>query len=169
MKRPTIMRPLVGLAAIAASALLATGELRAQSPLPPTPLDQTEGLIVIRSAHSVAETERRLIGSIEAAGLKVAARIDHEANAKSAGLTLPPTVLVLFGNPKAGTVLMEQNRSIGIDLPLRVLIWEADGQVRLAYNDPARLAGRHGIAATTPVLAQVAEVLRRVSSAATAN
>ncbi len=95
-------------------------------PLPPA--EERAGLIVVESAHSVPETERRLVQAIEAAGLKVAARIDHEANAKSVGLGLPPTVLVLFGNPRAGTALMEQNRAIGIELPLKALIWEADGK-----------------------------------------
>lgn len=63
---------------------------------------------------------------------------------------------------------MKQNRAIGIDLPLKALIWEADGKVRLAYSDPAHLARRHGIAETTPVLAQVAQALQRFASAATA-
>jgi len=136
---------------------------RAQAP---AMADQT-GLIVIESAHALAETEQRLIKTIEAAGLKVAARIDHKANAESVGLQLPPTVLLLFGNPKAGTVLIEQQRTIGIDLPLKMLIWEADGKVMVAYNDPVYLARRHGIAGTTPVLAQVSQALQRFASAAT--
>lgn len=64
--------------------------------------------------------------------MKVAARVNHEANVRSVGLQLPPTVLLLFGNPKAGTALMEERRTIGIDLPLKMLIWVADGKVRVA-------------------------------------
>lgn len=158
----------IGPALIAASLLAATGEARAQAPGPPAPTGGTSGLIVVESAHSMAETERRLVQAIEGAGLKVAARVDHEANAKSVGLRLQPTVLVLFGNPKAGTVLIEETRSIGIDLPLKALIWEADGKVRLAYNDPVYLARRHGIMETTPVLAQVLQALQRFAEAATA-
>ncbi len=126
------------------------------------------GLVMVDSAHPVAETERRLVQAIEGAGLKVAARIDHEANAKSVGLKLPPTVLVIFGNPKAGTLLMEQSRSVGIDLPLKALIWEAEGRVKLAYTDPRQLAGRHGIPDTMPVLSQIAQALERFAAAATA-
>ncbi len=159
---------LVGPLVIVVSLLNWTGGLRAQAPVSSAGAGNMAGLVVVDSAHPVAETERRLVQAIEEAGLKLAARVDHEANAKSVGLQLPPTVLVLFGNPKAGTVLMEQNRSIGIDLPLKVLIWEADGRVRLAYTDPAHLARRHGIAETVPVLSQVAQALQRFSSAATA-
>ncbi len=125
------------------------------------------GLIVIDSTRSVAETEQKLVKALEAAGLKVAARVDHEANAKSVNLQLPPTILLLFGNPKAGTVLMQQQQTIGMDLPLKVLIWEADGKVKLAYNDPAYLARRHDITETAPVLTQVSEALRRFAAAAT--
>jgi len=87
------------------------------------------GLVVVDSASSMAETERRLVQAIEAAGLKVAARIDHEANAKRVDQALPPTVLLLFGNPKTGTPLIQQRRTIGIDLPLKILIWEEEGHV----------------------------------------
>jgi uncharacterized protein (DUF302 family) len=145
---------------------LASGHASAQAPALVAP-DQA-GLVVIQSAHPLGETERRLVQAIEAAGLKVAARVDHEANAKSVGLRLPPTVLLLFGNPRAGTVLMEQQRTIGIDLPLKMLIWEAEGTIKLAYNDPAYLARRHGVAESAPVLAQVSQALQKFAAAATA-
>jgi uncharacterized protein (DUF302 family) len=144
---------------------LVSGFANAQTPNPVT-ADQA-GLVVIQSAHPFGETERRLIQAIEAAGLKVAARVDHEANAKSVGLQLPPTALLLFGNPRAGTVLMEQQRAIGIDLPLKMLIWEDEGKIKLAYNDPAYLGRRHGIDGNTPVLAQVSQALRKFAAAAT--
>ena len=126
------------------------------------------GLVVVESRNSVAETEKRLVAALGAAGLKVAARVDHAANAQSVDLKLPPTLLLIFGNPKAGTLLMEKNRLVGIDLPLKVLIWETAGKVQLAYNDPAYLARRHGLDPADPVLAQVSAVLQRFAAAAAA-
>ena len=107
-------------------ALLCT-PARAQTPVASP--DDVAGLVVVDSASSMAETEQRLVHAIEAAGLKVAARIDHEANAKKVDQALPPTVLLLFGNPKTGTPLIQQRRTIGIDLPLKILIWEEEGHV----------------------------------------
>jgi uncharacterized protein (DUF302 family) len=144
-------------------ALLCT-PARAQTPVP-SPED-VAGLVVVNSASSMAETERRLVQAIEAAGLKVAARIDHEANAKRVDQALPPTVLLLFGNPKTGTPLIQQRRTMGIDLPLKILIWEEEGKVKLAYNDPFYLARRHGIE-NTAVLTQVEKALRSFADAAT--
>ena len=132
------------------------------------PPSSQSGLVVIESANSVAETEKRLIAALDAAGLQTAGRVDHGANAEGAGLKLPPTLLLIFGNPKAGTVLMEKNRTIGIDLPLKVLIWETEGKVRIVYNDPAYLARRHGLNESDPVLMQIAQALQRFASAATA-
>ena len=125
------------------------------------------GLIVVESAHSLATTEGRLAAALERAGLKVAARVDHAANAKGGGLDLPATALLIFGNPKAGTVLMEKSRTIGIDLPLKVLIWESNGTVKLAYNDPAYIAHRHGLTGTDPTITQMQEAMQKLASAAT--
>lgn len=150
--------------ALAFSAALLIAPIVASS----QPVAPSAGLVVVESPNSVAETEKRLIGALDAAGLKLAARVDHAANAEGAGLKLPPTLLLIFGNPKAGTVLMEKNRTVGIDLPLKALIWEAEGKVRLAYNDPAYLARRHGIDEVDPVVAQVTQALQRLTSAATA-
>lgn len=144
-------------------ALLCTSA-RAETPVA-SPGD-VEGLVVVDSASSITETEQRLVHAIEAAGLKVAARIDHEANAKKVDQALPPTVLLLFGNPKAGTPLIQQRRTMGIDLPLKILIWEEEGHVKLAYNDPFYLARRHGIE-NAAVLTQVEKALRSFADAAT--
>ena len=137
---------------------------RAQTPVPSP--DDVAGLVVVDSASSMAETEQRLVQAIEAAGLKVAARIDHEANAKRVDQALPPTVLLLFGNPKTGTPLIQQRRTMGIDLPLKILIWEGEGHVKLAYNDPFYLARRHGVE-NAAVLKQVEKALRGFADAAT--
>jgi len=137
---------------------------RAQTPVPSP--DDVAGLVVVDSASSMAETEQRLVQAIEAAGLKVAARIDHEANAKRVDQALPPTVLLLFGNPKTGTPLIQQRRTMGIDLPLKILIWEGEGHVKLAYNDPFYLARRHGVE-NAAILKQVEKALRDFADAAT--
>jgi uncharacterized protein (DUF302 family) len=92
----------------------------------------------------------RLIALVETSGQTVFARIDHGAGATQVGLALRPTQLLLFGNPKGGTPLMQNRQTIGIDLPLKILVWEADdGQVWLTYNDPAWLAQRHNLGAAS--------------------
>ena len=125
-----------------------------------------DGLVVIDSANTMAETEKRLIAALDASGLKIAARIDHEANAKSVGLDLAPTVLFIFGNPKAGTVLIEQQRTVGIDLPFKILMWDDIGKIKVAYNNPAYIARRHGLDTSLPVLTQITSTLRRLAETA---
>jgi uncharacterized protein (DUF302 family) len=104
------------------------------------------GLITIPSQHAVKETIDRAAATVTAKGMTVFARIDHAAGAKDAGMALRPTELLIFGNAKAGTPLMQAQQTIGIDLPLKLLAWEDDsGKVWLSYNDPAWLAARHGL------------------------
>ena len=106
-----------------------------------------DGLITVPSAHGVKDTIDRLEAAVTAKGLTIFARIDHAAGAKEAGLALRPTELLIFGNAKGGTPLMQARQSIGIDLPLKALAYEdAAGKTWLAYNDPAWLAARHGVA-----------------------
>ncbi len=126
------------------------------------------GLVNVESAHDVAGTTDRLVRALESKGLTVFARIDHTAGAQKAGLSLAPTELVIFGNPKVGTPLMHCNRTVGIDLPQKALIWEDDsGVTRLTYNDPAYLSDRHGLAACAEVTEKVRDVLSNFSAAAT--
>jgi uncharacterized protein (DUF302 family) len=104
------------------------------------------GLTTIASAHSVKQTIELIESDIESKGMTVFARIDHAAGAKEVGLALAPTQLLIFGNAKAGTPLMQSNQQIGIDLPLKMLAWEdASGKTWLTFNDPAWLAKRHGL------------------------
>jgi uncharacterized protein (DUF302 family) len=104
------------------------------------------GLVTVKSAHGVKDTIDRLAADVTAKGLKVFARIDHAQGAHEAGLALRPTELLIFGNAKGGTPLMQSRQTIGIDLPLKALAFEdADGTVWLCYNDPAWLAARHGV------------------------
>lgn len=109
-----------------------------------------EGLITIRSKFSVGETIDRLAQVAESKGLKVFARIDHGAGAERAGFELRPTQLVIFGNPKGGTPLIQARQTAGIDLPLKVLAWkDGGGDVWLTYNDARWLARRHDIGEST--------------------
>ncbi|HML12700.1 MAG TPA: DUF302 domain-containing protein [Xanthobacteraceae bacterium] len=106
------------------------------------------GLVTRASANDFATTLDRLTAALKAKGITIFAQIDHAAGAASVGLSLRPTTLVVFGNPAAGTPLMQLAQSAGIDLPLKALIWQgADGKVRLSYNDPAWIAARHGLGA----------------------
>ena len=104
-----------------------------------------EGLIVRLSRHEPKETMDRLVAAVTARGAAVVARIDHAAAAATVGLALAPTEVLIFGNPKAGTPLMQAAQTIGIDLPLRALVWrDASGATHVGYNDPRWLARRHG-------------------------
>jgi uncharacterized protein (DUF302 family) len=109
-----------------------------------------DGLISIVSQHSAHDTMERLIAALGKRSLTVFARVDHAAGAASVGLPLRPTEVVLFGNPKGGTALMQDRQTAGIDLPLKALVWEAaDGKVFLTYNDPHWIAQRHGLGAAS--------------------
>jgi uncharacterized protein (DUF302 family) len=105
------------------------------------------GLVTVRSAHGVKDTIDRLAADVTAKGMRVFARIDHAQGANEVGLALRPTELLIFGNAKGGTPLMQARQTVGIDLPLKALAFEdADGTVWLCYNDPAWLAARHAVA-----------------------
>jgi uncharacterized protein (DUF302 family) len=104
-----------------------------------------EGLIVRASRHEPKETMDRLVAAVTARGAAVVARVDHAAVAASVGLALAPTEVLVFGNPKAGTPLMQAAQTTGIDLPLKALVWrDAAGTTYVGYNDPRWLARRHG-------------------------
>jgi uncharacterized protein (DUF302 family) len=104
-----------------------------------------EGLIARVSRHDPKTTMDRLAAAASKRGATVVARVDHAAAAAAVGLALPPTEVLVFGNPKAGTPLMQAAQTIGIDLPLRALVWrDASGATHVGYNDPHWLARRHG-------------------------
>src|ERR1700722_13794439 len=106
-----------------------------------------EGLTTVQSQFGSKETMDRLETEIRAHGMQAFARINHSALAAEAGLTLRPTEVILFGNPRGGTPLMQASQTIGIDLPLKALVWEdATGKTWLSYNEPAWLAKRHEVA-----------------------
>jgi uncharacterized protein (DUF302 family) len=123
----------------------------------------TTGLISVRSRYAVRETIDRLAAAVEAAGLTVFGRIDHGANAVEVGMALRPTELLLFGHPRGGTPLMQEQQTVGIDLPLKALAWEDEaGQTWLTYNDTEWLARRHELGSRS---AKSLEAMRSSTSA----
>ncbi len=124
-----------------------------------------DGLIALKSAHNAKDTMNRLEATVKEKGLNVFARIDHAAGAAKIGKTLRPTEVLIFGNPQGGTPFMECAQSVGIDLPLKALVWEDEqGQTWLGYNDPAYLAQRHG-AKDCPAAANIAKALGGIAQA----
>jgi uncharacterized protein (DUF302 family) len=131
----------------------------------------TDGLITVRSSFGPTETMNRLEAEVRAKGMTIFAHIDHAAGANEVGLPLRPTDLLIFGNAKGGTPLMQSAQTMGIDLPLKVLVWQdAAGDTWLSYNDPSWLAQRHGLGdqAKPPVTALTGVVGALAKTAATA-
>ena len=127
------------------------------------------GLIKKKSAHSVAVTLDRLEKILKSKGIGIAVRWNHSAKAKSVGMDLRDTEILIFGNPKMGTPLMMSNQEIGIDLPMKALAYkDANGQVWLVYNDPAYMKSRHGITDKDPVFAKMTGALNAMTDKATA-
>lgn len=137
---------------------------------PVEPADATEphnaGLVVMASPYSVAETGDRFEALLAERGVTVFARVDHGAGAASVDLELRPTEVIIFGNPRVGTPLMQCGQSIAIDLPQKLLIWENEaGDVYLAYNDAHYLATRHGLPGCEEAIARVNEILMGLTTA----
>lgn len=124
------------------------------------------GIVTVESTQDVASTADALTAALEGAGLTVFATIDHADNASGADLELPPTLLILAGNPNLGTPLMQASRTMAIDLPQKFLIWEEDGQVYVSYNDAGYLAERHGITGEEVTIGQITSALNRFATAA---
>jgi uncharacterized protein (DUF302 family) len=128
-----------------------------------------EGLTTGLSSHGPKETMDRLVAAVTSRGMTVLARIDHAAAAAKAGMELRPTEVVLFGNPRAGTPLMQAAQTMGIDLPLKVLVWQDQaGRTWLAYNDPKWLAKRHEtLVGTERIVGAMTDALAAVAKEAT--
>jgi uncharacterized protein (DUF302 family) len=126
------------------------------------------GLTTIQSRYSVRETIDRLVSLVESKGMTVFLRLDHSANARQAGLELRPTELIVFGNPKAGTVLMQDRQTAGIDLPVRALAWQDEaGKTWLSCNDADWLARRHELTTKSDaILKAIAEGMASLCAAA---
>jgi uncharacterized protein (DUF302 family) len=127
------------------------------------------GLITLASTRGVKDTIDAVEADVKSKGMMVFCRVDHAAGAKEAGLALRPTLLLVFGNAKGGTPLMQADQRIGIDLPLKMLAWEdAAGKTWLTYNDPAWLAQRHGLGhGADPVVQAMQAALAAIAKKAT--
>jgi len=123
------------------------------------------GIIDERSQHSVEQTVERLTALLHAKGVTLFALVDHGGEAAKIGMTMPPTKLLIFGNPKAGTPLMLAAPSVAIDLPLKILVWEdAQGNAWLSHNSPAYLRDRHDVPQALLPNFAVVETLARAAS-----
>jgi uncharacterized protein (DUF302 family) len=125
------------------------------------------GIVTKVSAQSFEETYTKLRSVIDNnPNLKILLELDHQANAAKVDLQLPPTRIIMFGNPRLGTPLMLGGDYTGLDLPQKILVSERDGQVTLSYNDPAYLKARHNISDRDEVLQKVTGALDKITSAA---
>jgi uncharacterized protein (DUF302 family) len=128
-----------------------------------------DGLISVKSGYAVDQTLDRFERAARDKGMTVFARIDHAAGAAKVDKVLRPTELLIFGNPKAGTPLMQSRQTVAIDLPMKALAWaDSEGQVWLTYNDPGYLVQRHDITDRDPLVEKMRRVLGELSAAATA-
>jgi uncharacterized protein (DUF302 family) len=126
------------------------------------------GFISLISTHDVKSTADRLEKALSEKGMTVFIRINHAEGAQNVGEKLRPTELLIFGNPKVGTPLIQCSQTVAIDLPQKALVWQDEvGQVWLSYNDPAYLARRHGITECDDVLKKVEKALRNFAHTAT--
>ena len=133
-----------------------------------TVVGAADGLISIKSSIDAKTTMDRVEAQAKERGLAVFARIDHAAGAAKIGKMLRPTEVLIFGNPQGGTPLMECAQTVGIDLPLKALVWQdAGGQVWLGYNDPAYLAKRHAVPDCAAAV-NIAKAMASIAQAATA-
>ena len=128
-----------------------------------------DGLTICPSGFGPKETMDRLVAAVTGRGMAILARIDHAAAAAKVGMDLRPTEVVLFGNPRGGTPLMQAVQTMGIDLPLKALVWQDEaGKTWLGYNDPNWLARRHGaLVGTEHPLGAMTEALAAVAKEAT--
>lgn len=126
------------------------------------------GMVKLKSAHDVKNTADKLEKILISKGMTVFTRIDHAKGAKKVGETLRPTELVIFGNPKIGTKLMNCQQTVAIDLPQKALIFEDEkGQVWFIYNNPEYLVNRHGVEGCEKVVEKVKGALGKFAAAAT--
>ncbi len=127
-------------------------------------MEAPAGLSTLVSRFGSPETMRRLIASVTEKGLTVFARIDHGAGAAAAGLPLRATELLVFGNARGGTPLMQAAQTVGIDLPLKTLVWQDDDDsVWIGWNDPGWIAARHGLAPDSAAVDMLREALAKIA------
>jgi uncharacterized protein (DUF302 family) len=127
----------------------------------------SQTLTTVESKFTVKETGERLVAELEKRGIRVAARIDHAAGAKAAGLDMPPTEVIMFGNPRLGTPLMLAQPSVAIELPMKMLIWQdKSGKVMIGYAPPSDLKARYQISGQDEPLNMMTGALAGLAKAA---
>ncbi|GAA4314946.1 DUF302 domain-containing protein [Christiangramia aestuarii] len=127
-----------------------------------------EGIVTKQSTRNFEETYESLRQALEEnPAIRIMAEIDHQENAKTSGLKLSPTRLIIFGNPKLGTPLMQEEQSIALDLPQKMLIWEdTSGNVYISFNDPYYVAERHGLKNNDELLEKMEKALNKLANRA---
>ena len=141
----------------ALTALFATGAMA----------EDVDGLVKMKSEHSVTVTLDRLENIVKKKGITVAVRWNHSAKAKKIGIPMRDTQLLIFGNPKLGSHLMTAEQTAAIDMPLKAIAWkDASGQVWLAYNDPAYIAKRHHITDRDEIVKKISAALAAMTAKA---
>lgn len=149
------------LAVVLTAATLALGATAARA---------ADGVILVTSANDVKATTDKLEKVLTEKGITIFARVDHAAGADSVGQKLRPTTLLIFGNPKLGTPLMQKDQKMGLDLPLKALVFEGeDGKTYIAYNDPAYLSKRYGVSEPAKVFETMSGALKNFTAAAASN
>jgi uncharacterized protein (DUF302 family) len=127
-------------------------------------LGAKEGLTTVPSSFGPGETMDRLEAQIRTNGMEIFARIDHAAGAAKVGMPLAPTDLIIFGNARGGTPLMQSVQTVGIDLPLKILIWQdAAKNTWLSYNEPIWIAKRHGVAGAASTIDRLGDLLSKIA------
>jgi uncharacterized protein (DUF302 family) len=121
-------------------------------------------MITVTSAHDFSATLTRLQDALARRGLTVFAQFDHAAAARAAGTELPDETVVVFGDPRGGTPLMQDDARVGIELPLRMLVWDAGDGTRLGYGEPRELANRYDVGEHAETLAAMASLLDRLAA-----
>ncbi len=143
---------------------LISTQLLAEDSIPPA----SNGIIKIKSTHSVTETINKLETVLKKKGMTIFKRVNHTAGAEKVGMQLRPTELLIFGNPKVGTPLMLCSQTAALDLPQKALAYkDENGQVWLAYNDPVYMAQRHNIQGCENSVQKVTKALAKFVRAAT--
>lgn len=135
-----------------------------------TAFAEVDGLITIKSANSVKQTIDKLENVLRSKGITIVTRWSHDERAKSVGIDLRPTELLIFGNPALGSHFFTSEQTSGIDLPLKALAWEdAEGDVWLSYNDPAYITNRHDIDNRAQIVQKMTGALQKFSAIAVSN
>jgi uncharacterized protein (DUF302 family) len=125
-------------------------------------------LSAVKSPYSVKETADRLVAALQRHGIEIFARIDHAAGARAAGLVLADEELLVFGDPRVGTALMQEDPAIGYELPLRLLVWDANAQTMIGHRLMATLASEYGVAEHAAVLTRMNGLLDQLVAEAVA-